>query len=125
MRVNFVKPHNGPKNLLAEAEVFFDAMTVGKGGEAQPSPFSGMKLVGFSIWKGDRGVFVTFPNRAFGAGSERRYFDFLRSADSGTEEARSILYKFKRWIADEYKEWASEADEEPEYERTAPNDEEF
>jgi hypothetical protein len=26
-------------------------------------------------------VYVTFPSRAFGAGSERRYFDYLRSVD--------------------------------------------
>jgi hypothetical protein len=33
---------------------------------------------------------VTFPSRAFGAGSERRFFDFLRSADGDGAAARAV-----------------------------------
>lgn len=132
MRVSFTKPKSRgssavPENLLAEAEVFFDAMTV-DASHPVPSPFASLKLVGFGVWTGDRGIFVTFPSRAFGMGSERRFFDYLRAADPGdSEAARSALYRVKRWIADEYKAWAAEGAKEPvaASRRTAPNGEEF
>ena len=57
---------------------------------------AGMKLVGFSLWKSPEGeLYVTFPSRAFGGGSERRFFDFLRGVEgdaapvvSGGQETR-------------------------------------
>jgi hypothetical protein len=42
---------------------------------------------------------VTFPSRAFGAGAERRYFDYLRSVD-GTADA---IKHVKAWILNEYR----------------------
>jgi hypothetical protein len=63
-------------------------------------PLAGMKLVGFSLWRGPDGeVYVTFPSRAFGAGSERRYFDFLRAADGGSADPKRV----KAWIVEEYR----------------------
>ncbi len=47
---------------VTEAEVHFEE-----------GPLAGAKLVGFCLWKSPEGeVYVTFPSRAFGAGSERR-----------------------------------------------------
>ena len=59
-----------------------------------------MKLVGFSLWRSAEGeVYVTFPSRAFGAGNERRYFDFLRSAEGTAGEVKRV----KAWILDEFR----------------------
>jgi hypothetical protein len=89
MKVQFVQRENGPERLVCEAEVVFD-----EGG-----PLTGMKLVGFSLWRSPDGeVYVTFPSRAFGAGNERRYFDFLRPADGLATDARRV----KTWILDEF-----------------------
>ena len=63
-------------------------------------PLAGTKLVGFSLWKSPDGeVYVTFPSRAFGTGSERRYFDYLRAIDGSGETVKSV----KAWILDEYR----------------------
>lgn len=110
MRCEFTAPKNRggsppPSDLLAEAEIVFDDMTVGDGGRPVPSPFAHLKLVGFSVWQGDRDVYVTLPGRAFGAGSDRAYFDYVRVANR-SESARESLYRIKRWIIDRYKEWA-------------------
>jgi hypothetical protein len=89
MQVQFVARENGPERLVTEAEVLFD-----------DGPLAGTKLVGFCLWKSPDGeVYVTFPSRAFGAGSERRYFDYLRSVE-GTAEA---IKRVKAWILDEYR----------------------
>jgi hypothetical protein len=89
MRVQFVHKESGPERLVCEAEVLFDE-----------EPLAGMKLVGFSLWRSAEGeVYVTFPSRAFGAGSDRRYFDYLRS----TEGAGADVKKVKAWILDEYR----------------------
>ena len=91
MRVQFVSRENGPERLLCEAEVVFDAAA---------GPLAGMKLVGFSLWQGPDGeVYVTFPSRAFGAGSDRRFFDFLRSAEGEVADARRV----KGWIVEEFR----------------------
>jgi hypothetical protein len=91
MRVEFVVRENGPERLVCEAEVWFDE----DGG-----PLAGMKLVGFSLWQSPEGeTYVTFPSRAFGAGSERRYFDYLRTIDGTPGEARRV----KSWILEEYR----------------------
>ena len=47
----------------------------------------------------DGEVYVTFPSRAFGVASERRYFDYLRSVD-GTLD---VVKRVKGWILDEYR----------------------
>ena len=72
-----------------EAEVHFDE-----------GPLAGVKLVGFCLWKSPDGeVYVTFPSRAFGAGSERRYFDYLRAIEGNGETVKSV----KAWILDEFR----------------------
>lgn len=88
-RVVFTQRENGPERLLSEAEVMF-----------LEGPLAGMKLVGFSLWQGaDGDVYVTFPSRTFGAGSERRYFDYLRS----TSGEATDLKRVKAWIVDAFK----------------------
>lgn len=90
MRVQFVARDNGPERLICEAEVHFGP---------ESGPLSGMKLVGFSLWRSAEGdLYVTFPSRATGAGTERRYFDYLRSTEGGGEARR-----VKDWILEEYR----------------------
>ncbi len=78
MRVEFVERQNGPERLVCEAEIVFEE-----------GPVAGLKLVGFCLWRGADGeVYVTFPSRAIGAGTERRFFDYLRSQDGSAESVR-------------------------------------
>jgi hypothetical protein len=89
MQVHFINRQNGPERLVCEAEIHF-----------QDGPLAGTKLVGFSLWRGQDGeVFVTFPARSFGAGGERRFFDFLRAVEADGETVKRV----KTWIADEYR----------------------
>ena len=82
MRVQFVAKENGPERLVCDAEIVF--------GE-DAGPLSGMKLVGFSLWRtADGDVYVTFPSRAFGVGNERKYYDYLRSVDWGRTSAYAV-----------------------------------
>jgi hypothetical protein len=91
MRVQFVEKQNGPERLVCEAEVVFDESA---------GPLAGMKLVGFSLWRSPDGeIYVTFPSRAFGAGNERRFFDYLRSAEGAPSDVRKV----KAWILEEYR----------------------
>jgi len=90
MRVQFVSRDNVPERLVCEAELVFD----------EDGPLKGMKLVGFSLWRDAEGeLYLTFPSRAFGAGNERRYFDYLRSADGTGGETKRL----KAWILEEYR----------------------
>lgn len=92
MRVVFVERDNAPERLVCEAEIVF---------EAEAGPLAGMKLVGFSLWRSPEGeVYVTFPSRAFGAGSERRFFDFLRSVEGQSSDAKRV----KAWIMEQFNE---------------------
>ena len=89
MQVQFVTRENGPERLVTEAEVHFDE-----------GPLAGTKLVGFCLWRSPEGeIYVTFPSRAFGAGSERRYFDYLRAVDASGETVKRV----KAWILEEYR----------------------
>ena len=89
MRIEFVDRDNGPERLLCEAELMFET----------EGPLAGMKLVGISLWRGADGeTYVTFPARAFGAGSDRKYFDFLRASDGSLSDSRRV----KAWIVEEY-----------------------
>lgn len=89
MRVQFVERENGPERLVCEAELVFE-----------DGPLAGMKLVGFSLWRGaDAELYVTFPSRAFGAGSDRKYFDYLRSTEGTLADARRV----KAWMLEEYR----------------------
>lgn len=93
MQVAFVPRDNAPERLLCEAEIVF---------EAHDGPLAGMKLVGFSLWKGADGeIYVTFPSRAFGMSTERRFFDYLRPADGIETPHRGR--EVKQWILDEYR----------------------
>lgn len=103
MKVQFVSRDNGPERLVCEAELVFDDEYLPYYGEQIMNPLFGMKLVGFSLWKDAEGeVYGTFPSRAFGAGSERRYFDYLRQVDptAGGNTVRGV----KDWILREYRE---------------------
>jgi hypothetical protein len=92
MRVQFVERENGPERLVCEAEIVFDE---------PEGPLGQMKLVGFSLWRSAEGeVFVTFPSRAIGAGTERRYFDYLRSSEGTAEASRRV----KAWILEAFRE---------------------
>ncbi|SRR5260221_14774376 len=89
MRVQFVKRDGGIERLVTEAEIVFEE-----------TGLEGMKLVGFSLWKAaDDELYVTFPSRAFGAGSDRRFFDYLRTTGETADAARRL----KTWIIEEYR----------------------
>lgn len=91
MRVVFVEKDNTPERLVCEAEIVF---------EAEAGALAGMKLVGFSLWRSPEGeVYVTFPSRAFGTGTERRFFDFLRSVEGTPADGKRV----KAWILEQFK----------------------
>ena len=95
MKVLFVARDNGPERLVTEAEIHFT-----------DGPLAGTRLVGFCLWRSTEGeLYVTFPSRAFGASTERRYFDYLRAVDSDPETVKRV----KGWILDEYRKAESEA----------------
>ncbi len=101
MRVVFVERDSAPERLVCEAEVVF---------EGEAGPLAGMKLVGFSLWRSPEGeVYVTFPSRAFGAGNERRFFDFLRSVEGTSADSKRV----KAWILEQYR-GSREASDAPE-----------
>jgi len=90
MRVQFVERENRPERLVCEAELLFD----------EAGPLCGMKLVGFSLWRSPEGeVFVTFPSRSSGVGNERRFFDYVRSAENQPGDAKRL----KEWILEEFR----------------------
>ncbi len=92
VKVVFVTRESAPERLVCEAEVVFEGVDAG--------PLEGLKLVGFSLWRSPEGeVYVTFPSRAFGAGVERRFFDYLRSVDGDRESAKRV----KEWIVSAYR----------------------
>jgi len=90
MRANFTVRDSVPvpERLVCEGEIVFDSDVL-----------AGMKLVGFSLWRSPEGeVYVMFPSRAFGAGSERRYFDYLRPADPDALSANAGSKRVKDWL---------------------------
>jgi hypothetical protein len=90
MRVAFVERESAPERLVCEGEIVF---------ESESGPLAGMKLVGFSLWRSPEGeVYVTFPSRAFGTGSDRRFFDYLRSVEGTPADAKRV----KAWILEEF-----------------------
>lgn len=91
VRVVFIEREHGPERLVCEAEVIF---------EAEAGPLAGMKLVGFSLWRSPEAeIYVTFPSRAFGAGNERRFFDYLRSVEGTSADSKRV----KLWIMEQYR----------------------
>lgn len=88
MRVQFNYREAGPARLLGEAELLFD--------DADGPP-AGLRLMGFYLWRGTgEDIFVTFPSRAIGLGTVRRYFDYLR----GEKDA---VARFKAFLVDAFK----------------------
>lgn len=72
----------GPEEKLADCElVFADGL------------LAGMKLVGFSIWRGRRSVLpsVTFPSRTFQVNGERRSYALLRPESAAGTRAQEVL----------------------------------
>jgi hypothetical protein len=94
VQVVFVPRENGPERLVCEAELHFE-----------DGPLAGMRVVGFSVWRGAEGdIYVTFPSRAFGTATDRKYFDYLRAVDGSAETVKQV----KAWILEEYRK-ATEA----------------
>ena len=88
MQVHFTDRENGPERLVCEAEIHFEE-----------GPLAGTRLVGFCLWRSPEGeVYVTFPSRAFGAGAERRFFDYLRGVDGDV----AVVKRVKAWIVAQY-----------------------
>jgi hypothetical protein len=91
MNLVFLERENGPDRLVCDAELVF-------GPDA--GALAGMKLVGFALWRSPEGeVYVTFPSRAFGAGNDRKYFDFLRSVEGSAADAKRV----KGWILEQFR----------------------
>ena len=81
MKIEFVKVVHGPERLVAEAELHFE----------EGEPLAGLKLCGFSLWRGgDDVVYVTGPSRAFGVGTARKFFDYVRVIEGGTQEMKVL-----------------------------------
>jgi hypothetical protein len=96
MQIVFVKRTTGPERLVCDAEIVF----------GDSGPLAGLKLVGFNLWRtADGDVSVTLPARAFGAGSDRRFFDYLRANDGDA----AAVKRLKAWILDEYRRQAGAA----------------
>lgn len=99
MRLEFTPKKRGPANVVAEAELFFDAN----------GPLHGMKLSGITIWTGERGLYCTFPSRQYEDKTGKRvFFDFLRSADIG-DEGKQATYRLKDWILREWRKHNGDA----------------
>jgi hypothetical protein len=85
MKIEFIaRGEHAGERLVCEAEVHFE----------QEEGLVGLKLVGFSMWRDPEGeVYCTFPSRAFGAGSDRRYFDYLRPVNGEGKVVRDFKAK--------------------------------
>ena len=82
MRIEFIDKENGPKNLIAEAEVLF---------ESEDGLLAGLKLVGFSLWRNDKGeATATMPSRSWGEPGDKKFFDLLRAGEGGGEALRRL-----------------------------------
>jgi hypothetical protein len=89
MRMEFTSRPGGPERLVCDAELVFDEV----------GPLEGMKLVGFTLWRSTEGeVYVTFPSRSYGAGGDRRYYDFLRSVEASAKTVAQV----KAWILEQW-----------------------
>lgn len=91
MRIEFIDRESGPKNLICEAEILF---------EAEDGLLAGLKLVGFSLWRNEAGEpSVTVPARSFGGPGERKFFDLVRAGDGGADSVRRL----KTTIGDQHR----------------------
>ena len=91
MRIEFVTKDKAPRNLMCEVELYFPE-----------GPLHGLKLSGLCIWRGEKGVFVTFPARSYEANGAKKFYDYLRPADSG-EEGKKASWRLKDLILDAWK----------------------
>jgi hypothetical protein len=88
--VQFVPRENGPEKLVMEGELVFGP---------EYEHLHGMKLVGFSYWRGAEGdIYPTLPSRSFGIASERKYYDYLWSADGSSDRYK----QFKQFLLNEF-----------------------
>lgn len=80
MRIKFFESMN-PPGKLADAELTFDE-----------GPLSGLKLVGFAVWRrrDGSGENVTFPARQYSVNGERRSFALLRPVEGATVAADAL-----------------------------------
>ena len=86
--VTVVPASEDTSNVLAELEVHFTE-----------GPLAGMKLVGFHVREAKNGgTFVTVPSRAFGAGSDRQYFVYVRPTTEDFDAARGARSRVKGWL---------------------------
>ncbi len=91
MRIEFIDKENGPKNLIGEAEILF---------ESEDGLLAGLKLVGFSVWRTEKGeTAVTMPSRTWGNPGEKKFFDLLRGGDGGPD----ALKRLKAAMSDQYR----------------------
>lgn len=80
MEIVIIERQNGPKNLVAEAEVHFNSGFL-----------AGTKLVGFSIWRNEDGeLSVTLPSRSWGDSGVRKFSDLLRAGSGGGEALKEV-----------------------------------
>lgn len=79
----------GTRVAIADAEITFTA-----------GPLAGLKLVGVSIWRGSKGLYVTLPARPSGTGLGRQYHDYLRPADDG--DGIMVVKKLKDQILEAF-----------------------
>lgn len=107
------RPGPPPESLVAEGEIEFN----------DAGPLTGLKLVGFNVWQRDGDEhYVTFPCRAFHAGKERRFFDYLRTVHRSDVDT---LDRVKQWLVDEFKAWSVQnvsGPEPPRAQRRPPSD---
>lgn len=89
MRLEFIEHNEG--GLVADVEIYFETDL--------PEPFAGKKLVGAQVRRNREGkMYVNLPGRAFGAGSKRQYFDYLRDGQEDHERMEEV----KNYILHEY-----------------------
>lgn len=100
MRVEFFERERRPEGILADAEIYFDAV----GADGEPSAFHGIKITGISIRSGNEGPWVSFPSREYSKDGKRKWFDYVQSAD---RDDRKPVFRLKSWIMDEYRAYSS------------------
>lgn len=95
MRIVITENFGNPPDKVADAEIHF---------EPKDGPLSGLKLIGFGIWRRRIGndYNVTFPARQYNVNGERRNFALLRpSSDANSQNAirDAILDAYRLHIA--------------------------
>ena len=91
MRVQFVQKENQPEKLVCEAEVLFE----------DNGPLTGMKLVGFSLWRAPDGEVQWFFTRVFGSARPRLKLERLPLTEAILDVTRAGVgvAVMSEWIA--------------------------